>query len=329
MKVLITGVAGFIGYHVAARLLADGAQVSGLDSLSTYYDVTLKQARLSDLRTRFGFEAAVIDIADRARFEDFAAAATPEVVIHLAAQAGVRASLTDPASYVVSNLVGFANLLEICRHLAPRHLLYASSSSVYGASAGRPLGEGDAADRPLSLYAATKRANEALAYSYSHLFAVPATGLRFFTVYGEWGRPDMAFFTFARALREGRPIRVFNHGRMARDFTYIGDAVEALVGLMGHPPQPADGVAPHRIVNIASGRRVPLLEFIAALEHALGRKALMEWAAMQPGDVPETWADTRLLHELTGFKPRVGVAEGIERFARWLCAYEPLSPQQP
>jgi UDP-glucuronate 4-epimerase len=326
MKVLVTGVAGFIGYHVAGRLLAGGATVAGLDNLSPYYDVGLKRARLADLEARYGFEAAVIDIADRAAFEAFAVAAAPEVVIHFAAQAGVRAGLTDPGAYVASNLVGFANLLEICRRLRPAHLLYASSSSVYGANPRQPLREADAADRPLSLYAATKLANEALAHSYSHLFAIPATALRFFTVYGEWGRPDMAFFTFARALRERRPVKVFNHGRMARDFTYIGDAVEAVARLIDRPP-PGDGVDPHRMVNIASGRRVPLLELITALEKALGCKARLEFEEMQPGDVPETWADTDLLQKLTGFEPKVSVSEGIDRFARWLSTYEP-TPQR-
>jgi UDP-glucuronate 4-epimerase len=323
MKVLVTGVAGFIGYHVAARLLGDGATVLGLDNLSSYYDVGLKRARLHDLKARFGFEAAIIDIADHAELEDFVVRGEPEVVIHLAAQAGVRYSMTDPQSYIASNLVGFANLLEICRRTAPRHLLYASSSSVYGVSRKQPLREADAATRPISLYAATKLANEALAYSYSHLYAIPATALRFFTVYGEWGRPDMAFFAFAKAMREGRPIRVFNHGDMARDFTHVDDAVEAVVRLIGKPPQPdaAAATALHRIVNIGSGRRVPLLEFIAALETAMGCRAEKVFEAMQPGDVPETWADTGLLEKLTGYTARIPVAEGVERFGRWLRSY--------
>jgi UDP-glucuronate 4-epimerase len=321
MNVLLTGVAGFLGYHVAARLLSDGAAVSGLDSLSAYYDVGLKQARLNDLKRRFGFEARVIDITDHRKFRDFAERSAAEVVIHLAAQPGVRYSMTNPESYIASNLVGFANLLEICRHRPPRHLLYASSSSVYGASARQPLREADTDLQPLSLYAATKLANEALAYSYSHLYAIPATALRFFTVYGEWGRPDMAFFTFAAAMRRGRPIRVFNHGRMARDFTYVDDAVEAVVRLIGKPPAAAQGVAPHRIVNIASGRRVPLLEFIAALEVAMGCRADKILEGMQPGDVPETWADTSVLEQLTGFTARVPVAEGVACFSRWLRSY--------
>jgi UDP-glucuronate 4-epimerase len=243
-------------------------------------------------------------------------------VIHLAAQAGVRHSLTEPASYVASNLVGFANLLEVCRRTTPRHLLYASSSSVYGASRRQPLREVDAATQPISLYAATKLANEALAYSYSHLYAIPATALRFFTVYGEWGRPDMALFTFAGAIRAGHPIRVFNRGELARDFTYIEDAVEAVVRLIDKPPEKgAEGSAPHRLVNIASGRRVALMDFIAALEKALGKKAELVLEAMQPGDVRETWADISRLRELTGFTPRVSIEGGVERFVRWLCGY--------
>ncbi len=323
MRVLITGVAGFLGYHVAARLLGDGATVSGLDNLSPYYDIGLKQARLSDLKNRFGFVAANIDITERELLEDFTAAAAPEVVIHFAAQAGVRFSITSPQSYVASNLVGFANLLEICRRNPPGHLLYASSSSVYGASRRQPLREADPVSRPVSFYAATKLANEAMAHSYSHLYGIPATGLRFFTVYGEWGRPDMAFFDFASRMREGRPIRVFNNGDLARDFTYVDDAVEAVVRLIDKPPRPdaAAGAAPHRIVNVASGRRVALLEFIAALEKALDCRAEKIFEGMQPGDVPETWADTSVLEKLTGFTPRFAVAEGVERFGRWFRSY--------
>ncbi len=322
MRVLITGVAGFLGYHLARRLLGDGATVRGLDNLSPYYDVGLKQARLSDLKNRFGFEAAAIDITDREPLEDFLRRAAPDVVVHLAAQAGVRFSITNPQSYVASNLVGFANLLEVCRRCPPGHLLYASSSSVYGASRRQPLREADPATQPVSFYAATKLANEAMAHSYSHLFGIPATGLRFFTVYGEWGRPDMAFFDFASAMREGRPIRVFNNGDLARDFTYVDDAVEAVVRLIARPPQVGELTsAPHRVVNVGSGRRVPLREFIAALEKALGIRAEMVPEAMQPGDVLETWADTRLLRELTGFTARISVAEGVERFGRWFRSY--------
>jgi UDP-glucuronate 4-epimerase len=322
MRVLITGVAGFLGYHLAARLLGDGATVRGLDNLSPYYDVGLKQARLRDLKNRFGFEAAGIDITDREPLEDFLRRAAPDVVVHLAAQAGVRFSITNPQSYVASNLVGFANLLEICRRCPPGHLLYASSSSVYGASRRQPLKEADPATRPVSFYAATKLANEAMAHSYSHLFGIPATGLRFFTVYGEWGRPDMAFFGFASAMREGRPIRVFNNGDLARDFTYVDDAVEAVVRLIARPPAVGEPTStPHRVVNIGSGRRVPLREFIAALEKALGTRAEIVLEAMQPGDVLETWADTQLLQELTGFTARISVAEGVERFGRWFRSY--------
>ena len=321
MRVLITGVAGFIGYHLAKRLLAEGHRVSGLDNLSPYYDVELKHARLEHLRGEFGFMPAICDIADRDAPDRLVVGAGAEIVVHLAAQAGVRYSLTNPAAYVTSNLVGFANLLECCRRHPPRHLLYASSSSVYGNGKTLPSREGDRTDMPLSIYAATKRANEGMAYSYGHLFGIPATGLRFFTVYGEWGRPDMALFSFAQAILSNRPIAVYNDGKMARDFTYVDDAVEAVRRLFDREPQASGASAPHRVVNIASGRRVPLLDFIAALEHALGRSAEKRFGEMQAGDVTETWADTSLLAELTGFTPRTKVSEGIARFAEWFKSW--------
>ena len=320
MKVLVTGVAGFIGHQVVARLLASGIAVAGLDNMSPYYDVRLKEARLADLKGRFGFEAWTCDIADAERLDRCFADAGADIVIHLAAQAGVRYSLTHPQSYVASNLAGFVNVIEACRRYPPRHFLYASSSSVYGGNSKLPFSETDPTDRPLSLYAATKRANESMAYSYSHLFGLAATGLRFFTVYGDWGRPDMAFFSFAEAILAGRPIEVFNNGQMRRDFTYGGDAAEAVVRLCEKAPD-RDSGPPHRVVNIASGRRVALLEFIAALEAALGRKAEMIFKPHQPGDMIETWADTQLLSSLTGYTPETTVVEGIARFARWFERY--------
>lgn len=317
MKVLITGVAGFIGYHLAKRLLTEGHDISGLDNLSAYYDVELKKARLQDLYRQFGFTPDICDIADGDALERLIAHAEAEIIIHLAAQAGVRYSLTNPQAYVTSNLVGFANLLESCRRHQPYHLLYASSSSVYGNSRTLPSRENEPTDLPLSIYAATKRANEGMAYSYSHLFGFPATGLRFFTVYGEWGRPDMAFFSFADAILSNRPITVYNDGRMARDFTYVGDAVEAVRRLFDRPPVASPQAAAHRVVNIGTGRSMPLLDFIAALERALGREAQKRYEKMQPGDVTDTWADATLLKELTGLAPQTGVDEGIARFAGW------------
>ena len=315
MSVLVTGVAGFLGFHVAGRLLESGVAVRGLDNLSDYYDVRLKEGRLAELRRRYGFEAEICDIADRDRLFGIFESAAPETVIHLAAQAGVRYSLDHPESYVTSNLVGFANILEACRAHKPRHLLYASSSSVYGANREMPFRETDKTDMPVSFYAATKRANEAMAYSYSHLYRIPATGLRFFTAYGEWGRPDMAYFHFADSILSGRTISVFNGGKMARDFTYCGDVAEAVMRLM--PLVPDNSLTPHRVINIAGGERVPLLDFIAALERALGAKANVTFAGMQPGDVVETWADASLLKSLTGFVPQTGVDDGLGRFARW------------
>jgi UDP-glucuronate 4-epimerase len=321
-KILITGVAGFIGYHVAHRLLSDGHDVSGFDNMSDYYDVRLKQARLRELRSRFNFMTRVGDLADGALLRSIFVEAKPEIVIHLAAQAGVRYSLSNPESYVTSNLVGHANILEACRAYPPRHLLYASSSSVYGANREQPFRESDKTDRPVSLYAATKRANEGMSYSYSHLFGLPATGLRFFTVYGEWGRPDMSPILFAKAILEGRPIELFNKGDAARDFTYAGDAVEAIVRLTDCVPEAPEGeAARHRVVNVASGRKVMLGDFVDALEAALGKRAKRRLAPMQQGDVKETWADTSLLKQLTGFAAQTTLAEGVGRFAQWYKDY--------
>lgn len=320
MNILITGVAGFIGYHVARRLLKDGHSITGFDSLSDYYDVELKRGRLAQLKAEFGFESQLIDVADAKAVKRVFADANAEIVIHLAAQAGVRYSLTHPEAYAQSNLLGFTHILEACRSLPPRHLLYASSSSVYGANRSLPFRESDKADQPVSFYAATKRANEAMAYSYSHLFKIPATGLRFFTVFGEWGRPDMAFFSFSEAILAGRPITLFNQGQMARDFTYVGDVAEAIEKLMHKPPVPGDAAA-HRVVNIASGRRVALGDFVSALERAFGREAIKTFADMQAGDVVETWGDIALLKEITGYAPATSIDAGARRFAQWFEAY--------
>ncbi len=323
MKILITGIAGFIGYHVARRLLKDGHRITGFDSISDYYDVGLKEGRLAQLKQDFGLESQLVDVADPDAIKRIFAEANADIVIHLAAQAGVRYSLTHPEAYAKSNLMGFTHILEACRALPPKHLLYASSSSVYGANKSLPFRESDQADRPVSFYAATKRANEGMAYSYSHLFKIPATGLRFFTVFGEWGRPDMAFFSFSEAILAGRPITLFNQGKMARDFTYVGDVAEAIERLMHKPPAALDA-APHRIVNIASGRRVALGDFVAALEKAFGREAIKTFTDMQAGDVVETWADISLLKEITGYAPQTSIDAGVKRFAQWFEAYRAM-----
>jgi UDP-glucuronate 4-epimerase len=320
MRVLVTGCAGFLGMHCALRLLARGDEVLGADNLSPYYDVRLKEARLRRLEDQRGFRFERTDLADAAACERVFALAQPERVLHLAAQPGVRYSFENPASYIQSNLVAFANLLEACRRHGPAHLVYASSSSVYGASAKLPWSEADSVDHPISLYAATKKANELMAHVYSHLHGLPATGLRYFTVYGPWGRPDMSPMLFARAILEGKPIQVFNHGDMKRDFTCIDDAVEATVRVLDLPPA---GKPPHRILNVGNHQPVALLEYIALMEKALGRKAVKEMKPMQPGDVPATYADTRALEALTGFAPATPLAEGLARFAAWFKSYRP------
>jgi UDP-glucuronate 4-epimerase len=314
MRVLVTGCAGFIGMHCALRLLARGDQVLGADCLTPYYSVELKQERLRRLQALPGFRFERTDLADAAACARLFEAARLQAVLHLAAQPGVRYSFENPSSYIQSNLVAFANLLEACRRHAPAHLVYASSSSVYGANAKLPWSETDNVDHPISLYAATKKANELLAHVYSHLHGLPATGLRYFTVYGPWGRPDMSPMLFARAILDGRPIQVFNHGDMQRDFTYIDDAVEATVRVLDLPPT---GQPPHRILNVGNHQPVGLLEYIALLEQALGKKALREMKPMQPGDVPATYADTRALQEVTGYAPGTPLAEGLARFAAW------------
>ena len=329
MKVLVTGSAGFIGMHAAERLLARGDQVIGIDNLSDYYPVALKEARLARLaggRAGGGFRFQRLDIAAPGALETLFAAEKPDAVLHLAAQAGVRYSLENPSAYVQSNLVGFANLLEACRHHAPRHLVYASSSSVYGGNTKLPFHEDDNVDHPVSLYAATKKANELMAHTYSHLYGLPATGLRFFTVYGPWGRPDMSPMLFASAILEGRPIQVFNHGDMQRDFTYVDDIVEGTLRVLDRPAAPqaredGGGGVPHTVYNIGNHQPVPLLEYIAELERALGRKAVLEMKPMQPGDVKATYADTTRLRAATGFAPATPLAEGLARFAAWFTPW--------
>ena len=330
--VLITGVAGFIGFHLARRLLNDGCSVVGIDNLNDYYDVGLKTDRLKELAPFPGFEFRKIDLSQRPPLEDLFKTHSIEVVVNLAAQAGVRYSLENPHAYVESNLVGFVNLLECCRHFSVKHLVFASSSSVYGANTKMPFSVHDNVDHPVSLYAATKKANELMAHTYSHLYGLPATGLRFFTVYGPWGRPDMALFLFTRAILAGEPIRVFNHGNMQRDFTYIDDIVEGVVRVMktlpvanpswtGLQPDPGTSYAPYRIYNIGNNQPVTLIRFIEVLEKHLGRTAEKNFQDMQPGDVPATCADIDDLNNAVGFKPVTTIEEGIGRFVQWYKSY--------
>jgi len=328
MTILVTGAAGFIGYHVAERLLARGDTVVGLDNLNAYYDVTLKEARLARLTATPGFRFAKLDLADRDGMAALFAGECPRRVVHLAAQAGVRYSIENPHAYVDSNIAGFMNVLEGCRHNGVEHLVYASSSSVYGGNTRMPFSEHDNIDHPISLYAATKKANELMAHTYSHLFRLPTTGLRFFTVYGPWGRPDMALFLFTRAILDGRPIDVFNNGDMVRDFTYIDDIVEGVIRVLDRTaepnpafdaaePDPGTSNAPYRVFNIGNSQPTPLADYIGALEEALGRKAERKYLPMQPGDVPATSADTDELDAWVGFKPATPVREGVRRFVEW------------
>ncbi|MGE8181066.1 NAD-dependent epimerase [Pseudomonas mandelii] len=318
MTILVTGAAGFIGYHTVKRLCLEGRDVVGIDNLNAYYSVELKHARLKQLSELQGFRFQRMDIVDKpslmALFEDNKFTE----VVHLAAQAGVRYSLDNPDVYAQSNLVGFLNVLEACRHYRPVHLIYASSSSVYGANSKLPFRVDDPVDQPVSLYAASKRANELLAHSYCHLYGIRASGLRFFTVYGPWGRPDMALFTFTEAMLKGRPIDIYNHGQMARDFTYVDDIVESIARLLAKPPVPdkeANGV--NRIFNIGRGKPVALLDFVECLEAALGITAQRNYLPMQPGDVVKTWADVSALADWVGFSPQVEVEEGVRQFAQW------------
>lgn len=321
MKILVTGAAGFIGYYLARKLLEAGHEVVGLDNLNDYYDVSLKQARLDQLTPFAGFRFIRQDLADRQGMAALFASEGFDQVAHMAAQAGVRYSLDNPHAYVDSNLVGFVNILEGCRHHGVKHLVYASSSSVYGENGKTPFAETDNVDHPLSLYAATKKSNELMAHTYSHLYRFPATGLRFFTVYGPWGRPDMALFKFVRAILAGEPIDVYNHGNMARDFTYVDDIVEGVVRVMGVPVPASADVVPHRVFNIGRGQPVQLVDFIAAIEQATGQVAVRNMMPMQPGDVPVTWADTSALFAATGYRPEVAIEDGVARFVDWYRRY--------
>jgi UDP-glucuronate 4-epimerase len=331
-RVLVTGAAGFIGMHVCQRLLTRGDTVVGLDNLNDYYDVPLKEARLKQLKERAKFTFVKTDLADRQGMAELFARQRFDVVINLAAQAGVRYSLSHPHAYVEANLVGFLNILEGCRHHDVRHLVYASSSSVYGANTAMPFSVHDNVDHPVSLYAASKKANELMAHTYSHLYALPTTGLRFFTVYGPWGRPDMALFLFTRAILAGKPIDVFNHGRMRRDFTYIDDIVEGVVRVADRPaqpnpawsgdrPDPGTSAAPYRVYNIGNNRPVELLRLIEVLEEALGRQAEKNFLPIQPGDVPATFADVDDLVRDAGFKPETPIEAGVARFVEWYRGY--------
>jgi UDP-glucuronate 4-epimerase len=321
-RIVLTGAAGFIGFHVAKRLLEAGAYVHGVDNLVPYYDVALKEARLAAIAPRERFDVTRADIAEPGRMRAVFAAFRPDYVVHLAAQAGVRHSLVDPRAYTRANVDGFLEILEAARAHPVRHLLYASSSSVYGASTAVPFTETDPADRPLSLYGATKRANELMAHSSARLFGIAATGLRFFTVYGPWGRPDMALFAFTKAILAGEPINVFNNGRMQRDFTYIDDVAQAVVRLVPLPPAATgDASAPHTIFNIGNHTPISLDRFIAAIEAALGRTAIRRNLPMQPGDVPATFANVDRLANAVGFAPQTPIEEGVRRFVAWYRAF--------
>jgi UDP-glucuronate 4-epimerase len=332
MRILLTGAAGFIGMHTSLRLLARGDSVVGLDNLNDYYSVQLKRDRLARLQSQAGFRFVHADVADRSAVETLFAEERFDRVIHLAAQAGVRYSLQNPRAYIEANITGFMNILEACRHARTEHLVYASSSSVYGGNTRMPFSEHDAVDHPVSLYAATKKANELMAHTYSHLYGLPTTGLRFFTVYGPWGRPDMALFLFTRAILEGRPIDVFNHGQMRRDFTYVDDIVEGVIRVTDRvaapnpsyradAPDPGTSHAPYRVFNIGNHQPVPLLEFIACIERAIGRPAQKNLLPMQDGDVPATFADVDALSQWVGFAPATTIEQGVARFVDWYRSY--------
>ena len=332
MKILVTGTAGFIGHHLALRLLARGDNVVGIDNLNNYYDVKLKENRLKRLAHNPDFKFIKLDLADKAGMAELFAAEKFDVVVNLAAQAGVRYSMENPHAYIDANLVGFTNVLEGCRHNKVKHLVFASSSSVYGANTKLPFSESDSVDHPISLYAASKKANELMAHTYASLFGLPCTGLRFFTVYGPWGRPDMALFLFTKAILADEPIKVFNHGKMVRDFTYIDDIVEGVVRLLDKPaqpdpgwssatPDPATSFAPYRIFNIGNNTPVELMRYIHALETELGKTAKMEMLGMQMGDVPATSADVSRLEAWVDFRPKTKVEEGIAKFVAWYREY--------
>ena len=333
MTVLVTGAAGFIGFHLSTRLLQQGHAVIGFDNINPYYDTALKRARIAQLeatalRTGSAFHLIEADLEDRVAVDAAFAQHMPQKVVNLAAQAGVRYSIENPAAYIQANLVGFGHILEGCRHHGVEHLVYASSSSVYGGNTRMPFSEQHSVDHPVSLYAASKKANELMAHTYSHLYGLPATGLRFFTVYGPWGRPDMALFLFTKAMLEGKPIQVFNNGQMVRDFTYIDDIIESLMRLLEKPatadpafdpqvPNPSTSWAPHRVFNIGNSTPTPLMDYIHAVEDALGVKAEKQLMPMQPGDVPSTAADTSALEAWVNFKPNTPVREGVANFVAW------------
>jgi UDP-glucuronate 4-epimerase len=332
LNVLVTGAAGFIGYHVSQRLLERGDRVIGIDNVNDYYDPALKEARLARLVGRDGFSFERVDIADAPAMARIFAERKPQRVVNLAAQAGVRYSLVNPQAYIDANIQGFLNILEGCRHNGVEHLVFASSSSVYGANTAQPFSEHDNVDHPVSLYAATKKANELMAHTYASLYRLPCTGLRFFTVYGPWGRPDMALFKFTRGILNGEPIQVFNNGQMIRDFTYIDDIAEGVVRVIdcvaapdaawsGADPDPARSYAPYRVFNIGNNQPVQLLEFIHTLEECLGKQATMEMLPMQPGDVPSTMADVSELEAAVGFRPSTTIGDGIRRFVDWYQRY--------
>ncbi len=333
--VLVTGAAGFIGFHVAQRLLSNGRRVVGLDVLNNYYDPNLKEARLEILKRHPNFTFAKLDLTDRAATKSLFAQHRFPAVIHLAAQAGVRYSLEHPHAYTDANVEGFVNVLEGCRHNACKHLVFASSSSVYGANTRLPFSVQDNVDHPISLYAASKKANELMAHAYSHLYRIPATGVRFFTVYGPWGRPDMAMFLFAKAIIDGTPIKLFNHGRMRRDFTFVEDVSEAVVRLLDRPPQgnpnwsgdkpdPATSAAPWKIYNIGNNNPEELLHVVSLLEKEFGRTVIKEMLPMQPGDVPATYADIEDLAREIGFRPATAIEDGVAQFAKWYRDYHNL-----
>ena len=332
MKILVTGAAGFIGFHVSRRLLERGDEVVGIDNMNSYYDPGLKEARLEMIRDYENFRFIRLDLADREGMEDLFAVEKFNRVVNMAAQAGVRYSIDNPHSYIDSNILGFMNLLEGCRHNHVEHLVYASSSSIYGANETMPFSVHDNVDHPLSLYAATKKSNELMAHTYSHLYGIPATGLRFFTVYGPWGRPDMALFLFTRAILEDNPIKVFNYGKHKRDFTYIDDITEGVIRTLDHvaapnpdwsglDPDPGSSRAPWRVYNIGNSRPVELMDYISELEKALGKTAEKEFLPLQPGDVPDTYADVEQLKQDVDYQPQTAIAEGVRKFVDWYRKY--------
>lgn len=331
MKIFITGVAGFIGYHLAQRLLLDGEQIYGIDNLNDYYDVNLKKARLAQLTPNANFQFQLLDLNNREGILKLFQEQNFDCVVNLAAQAGVRYSLENPFAYIDSNLVGFANILEACRHTQPQHLVFASSSSVYGTNTKIPFSVTDNVDNPVSLYAATKKANELMAHSYSHLYSLPITGLRFFTVYGPWGRPDMAYFKFVQAIEQNQAINIFNYGKMQRDFTFIDDVIEGVVRVMHQPPKAAlnnnHNNARYKIYNIGNNQPVELLTFIEVIEKAMGKQAIKNFLPMQPGDVPRTYADVDELMQDVGFKPTTNIEQGIDNFVRWYKDFYQSQPQ--